>query len=523
MFNKLTLYFIFVLFIYSAIFTVYFFLIVCAATFKNRNAKLSDIRREYKNLIVVIYSHNNEKTIVNLLEQLNKQDYPKGNYQVHIILDNCTDNSSNKLEFVGGAKLWRLTDDTPWGKDKAVSWLLENLMSFKKVDAYVFLNANRIVKTDFLANINEALQENDVVVGSTEIFLESAAYHEKVWANVNEYNMGIMRNGRAKLGLAVPIDSDITVIKHKVLEKVQCIDFKDANSELKYSFLLTRVGYAPKFVPSIKTYVSSADYEVRRPDFLFKVSLFCHCFSLRAASNVKFFEFLFSLFKPNPILLIAMIAIIATYSLNYYFLDNFPWAVFFAAILAVSFAVSLYRANLYYFKQIIYLLSCPFYTLADTLCEMTFIKKLFKGRRNKNDENMKTEKITVPVSVTNGRSVFNCTMELISEGGFKKAIFKYKNKKQETVQSYVRMCDAVKNISDILEQHGFRIKICQSCAYFSPKIDGTNNMVKGYCNKKAAENQDSAQAPETLLWASCESFLPQEVNNVIDISKFMNK
>ena len=519
MFNKLTLYFIFMLFIYSAIFTVYFFLIVCATTFKNRNAKLSDIRREYKNLIVVIYSHNNEKTIVNLLEQLNKQDYPKGNYQIHIILDNCSDNSSNKLEFVGGAKLWRLTDDTPWGKDKAVSWLLENLMSFKKVDAYVFLNANRIVNTDFLANINEALQENDVVVGSTEIFLEAAAYHEKVWANVNEYNMGIMRNGRAKLGLAVPIDSDITVIKHSVLEKVQCIDFKDANSELKYSFLLTRVGYPPKFVPSVKTYVSSSDYEVRRPDFLFKVSLFCHCFSLRAASNIKFFEFLFSLFKPNPILLIACIAIIITYSLNYSFLDNFPWAIFFAVILAVSFAVSLYRTNLFYFKQLIYLISCPFYTLADTLCEMTFIKKLFKSRKY-NNENLKTERISVPVNVTNGRSIFNCTLELISEGGFKKAIFKYKNKKQETVQSYVRMCDAVKNIS---EQHGFRLKICQSCAYFSPKIDGTNNMVKGYCNKKAAENRDAAQAPETLLWSSCESFLPQEVNNVIDISKFMKK
>lgn len=523
MFNKLTLYFVFILFLYSAIFTIYFLAIVLATFKKDRNAQLSDIRREYKNLIVVIYSHNNEKTIVNLLEQLNKQDYPKGNYQVHIILDNCSDNSSNKLEFVGGAKLWRLSDDSPWGKDKAVSWLLENLLSFKKVDAYVFLNANRIVKTDFLANINEALQENDVVVGSTEIFLEDAAYHEKVWANVNEYNMGVMRYGRAKLGLAVPIDSDITAIKHSVLEKVQCIDFKDANSELKYSFLLTRVGFSPKFTPSVKTYVSSSDYQVKRPDFIFKLSLFYHCFNLHAFNNLIFMEFLFSLFKPNPLVLIAIIAMIAVYSINYYFLENFPWAIFFALILTVSFAASLYRANLYYFKQVIYLLSCPFYTLADTLGEMTFIKKIFNKRKFSNNEIFKTEKISVPVNVTNGRSIFTCTLDLISEGGFKKAVFKYKNKKQETVQSYVRMCDAVKNISDILEQHGFRMKICQSCAYFSPKIDGTNNMVKGYCNKLAADNKDDLQTPETLLWSACESYIPQEVNNVIDISKFINK
>ena len=134
MLNNLYIVILFVLFMYVAVFTVYFSIIV-AANFINPKKRISDdLRREYKNLIVIIYSHNNEKTIVNLLEQLNKQDYPRGNYQIHIILDNCTDDSSNKLEFVGGAKLWRLTDDQPLGKDKAVSWLLENLMSFKKVE-----------------------------------------------------------------------------------------------------------------------------------------------------------------------------------------------------------------------------------------------------------------------------------------------------------------------------------------------------------------------------------------------------
>ena len=83
------------------------------------------------------------------------------------------------------------------------------------------------------------------------------------------------------------------------------------------------------------------------------------------------------------------------------------------------------------------------------------------------------------------------------------------------------MCDAVKNISDTLAQHGFRIKICQSCAYFSPKIDGTNNMVKGYCNKIAVDDPSCTELPETLLWNSCEYFIPEEVNKVIDISNYI--
>lgn len=505
-----------ILFLYIAIFTFYYLFVVVFSVVKFPKKSSEKIQKEYKNLIVIIYSHNNEKTIVNLLEQLNKQDYPKGNYQTHIILDNCTDNSSNKLEFVGGAKLWRLTDDTPMGRDKAISWLLENLLSFKKVDGYVFLNANRVVQNDFLFKINEALQTNDVVVGSTEIFLEDADYYEKVWSNVNEYNSNVMKKGRANLGLAVPVDSDITAIKHEVLEKIQCIDFRDANSELKYSFLLTSVNYPPKFVPEIKTFVSSVDYELRRPTFAYKMSLFMHCFNFKSLMNIKFAEFLFSLLKPNPIVLVAMLVCMLIYSCGSLLID-ITWPIILSIVLAGAFCYSVYKTHLY--STLIYLVSCPFYTLSELMFENKIIRKLFKFEKRKKASNIET--ITVPVNVTNGRNVFPCHLELVSDGGFKKAIFRYKNKKQETTQSYVRMCDAVKNISDILEQHGFRIKICQSCAYFSPKIDGTNNMVKGYCNKRAVDDQNCVDVPETLLWSTCEYFIPQEVNKVIDISNYI--
>lgn len=518
MFNSILMFVFLFFFLYIAVFAIYFLVIVFASVSKDKNKTIEEETREYKNLIVIVYSHNNEKTIVNLLEQLNKQNYPKGNYQTHIILDNCSDNSSNKLEFVGGAKLWRLTDETPFGKDKAVSWLLENLMSFKKVDGYVFLNANRIVKNDFLYNVNEALNKHSVVVGSSEVYLEDADFYESVWANVNEYNTDIMKLGRAKLGLAVPIDSDVMAMRHEVLEKVKCIDFKDANSELKYSFLLTRVNHVPIFVPQIKTYVSSVDYEVRRPSFSFKMSLFIHCFNLKALSNVEFTEFLFSLLKPNPLILIMLLLAVGIYSFNYSFVFDMLWVVAIGIIIAVTFGVSIYKSHLYV-KPLVYLCSCPFLTLSKAISELSIFRKVFKFKKKVAKE--KIEKITVPVSVTNGRSVFSCSIDLISEGGFKKAVFRYKNKKQETAQSYVRMCDAVKNISDILEQHGFRIKICQSCAYFSPKIDGTNNMIKGYCNQKAVQDPNYTDLPETLIWSACEYYIPEEVNKVIDISDYI--
>ena len=523
MFNNPASVFILVLFLYSAFFTVYYVIITAAALIPAKRRIRDNIRGEYNNLIVIIYSHNNEKTISSLLEQLNRQDYPEGKYQVHIILDNCTDGSSNKLEFIGGAKLWRLADNTPLGKDKAVSWVLDNIMTYKKTDAYVFLGADRIVKTDFLANINNELQKHSVLTGAEEVFLEDAGFYDNVWANVNEYNASIMKKGRARLGLASPINSNITVIKREVLEKVKCIDFKDADSELKYSFLLTKINCPPIFAPSVKTYVSSNNYILARPDFLFKVSLFFHCFSLKALADFKFTEFLFFLFKPNPVVLAAMITAAAVYSIDNYFLNNFPWAVFLAVILAVTFMVSIYKADLYYLKQLVYLFLYPFCTLADTLGEMTLIKKLFKHIKDKTPLDNKTEKISVPVCVTNGRSVFPCTLDIISSSGMKKAVFRYKNKKQETPKSYDTITEAVKSISEILDLHGFRMKICSSCAYFTPKIDGGDRAVKGYCSRKAVSGEEALQPPETFLWSSCEYFIPQEVNNVIDILKFIKK
>lgn len=101
------------LFVYMAVFMLYYMLCV----FMSSKARNFVKKQKYQqsslpnNIVLVVYARNDESTIVPLLESLNKQNYPKENYQTHIILDNCTDNSSNILEFVGGAKIWRVGED----------------------------------------------------------------------------------------------------------------------------------------------------------------------------------------------------------------------------------------------------------------------------------------------------------------------------------------------------------------------------------------------------------------------------
>ncbi len=45
-----------------------------------------------QNINVIVYSHNNSSTIVDLVESLKNQDYDPDKYSINIILDNCDDN-----------------------------------------------------------------------------------------------------------------------------------------------------------------------------------------------------------------------------------------------------------------------------------------------------------------------------------------------------------------------------------------------------------------------------------------------
>ena len=81
------------------------------------------------------------------------------------------------------------------------------------------------------------------------------------------------------------------------------------------------------------------------------------------------------------------------------------------------------------------------------------------------------------------------------------------------------MYDAINDIISTLNEHGFRVKICASCGYFTSLVDGTTNMIKGTCSKCVVD-QLSQNPVEVLLWGGCENYIPQEVNKVIDMATF---
>lgn len=64
---------------------------------------------------IVISARNEEKVIGNLLESIEKQDYPKGSVHVFLVADNCTDNTA-KIGKEHGATVYERSDPEKPGK-----------------------------------------------------------------------------------------------------------------------------------------------------------------------------------------------------------------------------------------------------------------------------------------------------------------------------------------------------------------------------------------------------------------------
>ena len=113
-----------------------------------------------------------------------------------------------------------------------------------------------------------------------------------------------------------------------------------------------------------------------------------------------------------------------------------------------------------------------------------------------------------------------------------RAIFSFKNKKQAT-DLHLRVYDAIKSISNMLadkeyeivdpdskevvERGRFDLQICQNCKYFTSKIDGTINIIKGSCS--CADANAEGLEKLVMLWQSCENYAPAK-EKIVDLKKY---
>ncbi len=492
------------LYIYIAVFSVFFLVLAI----KNLNDRKFSIEQKYagigykNNLCVIIYSHNNEISLEHLMKQLKNQNYPQDLFSVYLILDNCSDNSEKLFINDNFVQVLNIKDQGTIGKDQAISILLEKLSAIQNCNAYVFLDASRYVDTNFLHSINTVLQDYPVISGSTVLVGEDLNLRQKIKLTFHKYYTNFIQKSRSLMGLAAMIDSDILIMRQELMEKIGCIDFQNINTELKYSLLLSKIGCKCTFNPNIKTYIGIDDFDLRIPSLSQRIILFKNCLSQVFKSNFTFAEHVFSLISPNIIILLFAYGYLLKYSFKYYFMVDFSVVLLSFVALILGFSISLLNSKLSS-KDYLYLFLYPIYSLGHIFKNFPLCRKIRNNVKYRKYLAANTQKMAVDVHVTDGKNVIPCKLELISESGLAKVVFIFK-KKKFTTATHLRMVDAINELIQKLSDYGFVLKICQCCKFFTPNIDGSTNMIKGFCNHKFA-NVDSAQIP-TLLWNSCKNF-----------------
>lgn len=504
-----------IVFIYIALYS-FCFLVLAVRNLNDRKFRIQQKYNSFNyqnNLCLIIYSHNNEATLENLIKQIKLQDYSKDNFSTYVILDNCSDNSEKLFINDDFVRVFNIKDQETIGKDQAISILLEKLSTVQNCNAYVFLDANRYVEKDFLASINSALIDSPVISGSTVLVSENLNLRKNIKMVYHKYYTNFIQKSRSIVGLATTIDSDVLIMRQDIMEKIGCIDFQNINTELKYSLLLSKIGCKCTFNPNIKTYIDVDDFTLRIPSLSARFNLFKSCLTQIWTTNFVFNEHVLSLLAPNVWVVLLGYYYFLRHSYNYYFFADFTGVLLSFLALGLGFSISLLNSKLKS-SEFIYLFLYPFYSFGHIFKNFPLCRKIRKKISGKSDINSKAETLSIDVIVTDGKNNIACKLELISENGLAKVKFMFK-KKKFTTATHLRMVDAIKELTAKLDEYGFTLKICQGCKYFTSNIDGSTNMIKGFCNYAFSNSPSTGQLP-TLLWNSCRGFTAGKISSVIE-------
>ena len=129
--------------------------------------KLKDkplLNKKNNKFMAIIPAHNESAVIVNLVESLKKQNYPKELLDIYVIADNCTDDTA-ELARNAGATVYERFDETKKTKGYAMNWFLgQKIEENADYDAFFVFDADNIVDKDFTKNMNKKLCQGETVV-----------------------------------------------------------------------------------------------------------------------------------------------------------------------------------------------------------------------------------------------------------------------------------------------------------------------------------------------------------------------
>lgn len=469
-------------------------------------------------LCVVIWANSKHKKLKNLLESLNNQTYSKQNYSVHVVAQR-EKNSTNYLpECVYGAIVHYIENPEYFSKDKALTVFIEKLIPENKFDAFVFLGADRIVPEDYLESVNKNIyEESTVLTGKLKVYTNSNTFFYKLKYGILSAKQHFVNNtvniSRRMFDLAQVIDANNCAMTSDVLEKTGRVCFETRNDELKYSLFLASNNIKPLYCPFMASSVDVETFDASTANLQSRYSLFKYYFPLLHKKPWYFVEFVFSMIRPSGLFAILVYAILLYSSFRFLSGIGLKYVLHLGILGAFSVLTGIISSKPK-LKNLPYLILYPICSFMLNFKVVT--KKIsLKGIQKQINEDENVNSATVNSIVSDGKRDVICKIDLVSEDGMRKVVFRFK-KKCFVSDAHLRMFDAMEDISRKLKTKGYTLKVCQNCVHFDSCNDGTVDLLKGFCKLKGTPIEGQEEATQTLIWNTCQGFIPQKISNIID-------
>ena len=141
--------------------TVYFFI----GMLFTRKFKPAKKKHKYG---IVIAARNEKYVIGNLIDSINKQDYPKELLTVFVVADNCTDNTA-EIARSKGAICYERFDDEHKTKGYALEYLFDKIDKDYGIDSfegYFVFDADNLLKANYINKMNDAFDTGEKIITS---------------------------------------------------------------------------------------------------------------------------------------------------------------------------------------------------------------------------------------------------------------------------------------------------------------------------------------------------------------------
>ncbi len=515
-----------ILTIYIAISCVYFYYIIYNAS-KARlvsiESKISAV--DYLNSFnVVIYAHNCEQTIGTLLTALKGQEYNKERYSINVILDNCTDETARVLEINSGARLWRLNseDGLSAGKAEAIRWFFDRIFINDKSDAFVFINGDCTVRPDFLVRLNDKINATPVVSGITlnknlySSFIGRTIGYRKIFLNT------IVFLGRNIAGFLNYLNDDIFAIKKDTLLQVRNNFSREIDFRFELPIVLSNLDIKMEHTPDIRVFKQYYETTDNILDFFNKINFkkfmvlknhISDLFSKDYTKKSK--EYILSGLYPGEFFVILAIIFLSKFS----FVDGFvlgyqgTWLLFVYYLILFFYLCRVAKFNIPKFVfWFCWLLFSPLALFSNYF--INYYSAYIEHKRLREEEAKAHENSTfIDVLLTNGDLELMTKLEIINEDALFRVVFWYE-KKYMSSKKYLRLSEAIKEITDTLMEKGFALKICQNCGYFEFQNNGRSDFDRGNCYLKMIKKE--SKFPElTPVWGCCENIIPEHAKSFV--------